>query len=178
MSADRTRRALDDSGMGLIELIVAMVVGGIVVAGVATVFVNSWTTQDRVTSLTQATDRGQLVASTVERAVRNAVAIDVSPDGTELRVRTTLDGSLACQGFRLADGSARFVTSTGALPADAATWPEWQTRIQADGSSPYFATDGVTVEYAFAIGTDASPVRFTGTSAARSVLTGVSAPCW
>ncbi|QKJ19702.1 PilW family protein [Microbacterium hominis] len=174
-SAHRDR---DDAGLGLIELIVAIVVSGIVVGAIVMIFVNSWKTQEEVTSVSQATTRGQLIGSTIERAMRNAIEFEVSSGGTELRVRTTLDGSLRCQGFRLTADSARFTTSSGALTGDASAWPAWQTGIAARGTTAFFAAAGDTVTYTFDITTESAPVRFAGEASTRTPTTGVSSPCW
>ncbi len=69
------------------------------VVAIATIFVNSWRTQEQVTSVTQATNRGQVVGSTIERAMRNALYFDVTESGTVLRVRTSLDGEPEVSGF-------------------------------------------------------------------------------
>ena len=73
-------------------MIVALLVSTVVLIAVATILVNSWLTQQDVTSTTEATNRGQLIGQSIERAMRNAVAFDISPDGRMLRVHTTLGG--------------------------------------------------------------------------------------
>lgn len=170
-----------DDGLGLIELIVAIVVSGIVLAGIATIFVRSWQTQEQVISVSEATNRGQLVASGIERAVRNSLFSQVSDSGRVLRVSTSLPGGLKCQGFRLSSdsgGTARFSASATALGADTA-WAEWETGVLPQGTTPFFSKsiDGV-VTYTFQIETESAPVRFTGTVASRSVQEGDNDSCW
>lgn len=170
-----------DEGLGLIELIVAIVVSGILFIGIATVFTRSWQTQEEVMSVSEATNRGQLVASAVERAVRNGLYVEVSADGTTLRVSTSLSGSLKCQAFLLADtsgGIARFSASSGPL-GDSSTWPTWQTGVAADGATPFFddSTPGV-IRYGFQLDTDSAPVRFAGEVAPRSVQDATNGGCW
>ena len=70
-----------DAGLSLIELIVSVVVSMIVLAGIATVFVNSWLAQSDVLSTSEATNRGQLVGSAVEKAMRNALYFEVLEGG-------------------------------------------------------------------------------------------------
>lgn len=169
-----------DSGLSLIELIVVIVITGIIMGAVVTIFVNSWRTQEEVVSVSEATNRGQLVSSAVERAVRNSVAADVSSagGGTVLRVKTTLAGGLACQGFFLVDGGSRWMASAGALSATPAAWPEWTDGVVQQGSTPFFllTAEGV-VEYAFDVATESAPVRFNGEVSPRSLAEG-SSPCW
>lgn len=168
----------DDTGLSLVELIVYIVLTGLVLGAVSIILVNSWRTQENVTSQSEATTRGQVMASTVERAMRNALDFEVSVDGTQLRVRTSLAGALACQGFRLTTGQALMTLSATALPSNAATWGQWESGITQRGSTPFFAATGGTLTYTFDIATETVPVRFAGEASIRSTPTGESAPCW
>lgn len=173
----RTRE--DDDGLGLIEFIVAIVITGIVIAAVATIFVNSWRTQEQVTTVTQATNRGQLVSSTIERAMRNALYYEVTESGTVLRVRTSLTGELKCQGFRITDTEAQFTTASAALTSPNTAWPAWQSGIEKQGTTPYLArTTAGSVTYTFKITTDASTVTFVGDVLPRSIQDTGSDGCW
>lgn len=166
-----------DAGLTLIELIISMMLALLALTAITTVLVLSWTTQRDVDSVNTATTRGQTVGATIERAVRNALEFDVSADGSRLRVRTSLDGGLECQGFFLADGTARFSQSAETL-SDPSTWTPWQDGIARAGAADYFTRSGDTVRYAFDLRTDSASVRFVGEAASRSAATGVSAPCW
>jgi hypothetical protein len=171
-------RLADDAGVTLIELIVYVLLSGIVVLTTAVILINSWTTQQNVTSVTEATARGQAMGSTIERALRDGLTFSVSADGTTLRVRTSLPGELACQGFQLMSGQARLTQSSAALTSPATTWTAWQSGIAQDGSINFFVVDGQNVTYTFEIETDSAPVRFVGEASTRSTPTGVTAPCW
>ena len=170
-----------DAGLGLIELIVALVVAGIVLAGIGAIFVRSWQTQEEVMSVSEATNRGQLVASAIERAVRNGLYVQVSDSGTVLRVSTSLSGSLKCQGFRVtsdAGGTARYSMSASTL-GTSDTWPEWQPAVMAQPGTPYFEepSPGV-IRYSFQLETESAPVRFAGEVSPRSIQEGDSDSCW
>lgn len=166
-----------DRGLSLIEVIVAIVLTGILSGVIVMIFVNSWRTQEDVVSVSGATNTGQLVGSTIERAMRNALQYEVSPGGNVLTVRTSLEGELACQGFQFLGGEAQISMSSGLLspPSD---WPQWQDGIRQRGSIPFFTDTGDAVTYTFDIGTASAPVRFSGEAALRTPLTGESAPCW
>ncbi|MDQ7878094.1 prepilin-type N-terminal cleavage/methylation domain-containing protein [Microbacterium sp. QXD-8] len=173
------RSSTNDDGLGLIELVVAMVVSGLVIAAIATILVNSWRTQEQVTSVTQATNRGQLVSSTIERAMRNALYFEVTESGTVLRVSTSLAGNQKCQGFRLTDPGAQFAADAAMLPSPNTTWPSWQTGITKQGTTPYFVrTAANSLTYTFKITTEASPVRFSADVAPRSLQESGSDGCW
>ena len=82
-SLSKTHRTeADDAGLGLIELVVSILVSTLVLIGVGSILVNAWITQGNVTTTNQATSRGQVIASSIERAMRNAVHFDVT-GGTE-----------------------------------------------------------------------------------------------
>ena len=120
------------------------------------------------------------MGSAIERALRNAKDINVAPadaDGSELRVWTSLTGSLACQGFQIGGGQATIATSPGLLPA-VTDWADWQDGIVQHGSEPYFVRVGDTVTYTFDITTESAPVPFSGRAKMRSTATGETAPCW
>lgn len=170
-----------DEGLGLIELIVAIVVSGILLAGVATILARSWQTQEEVISVSEATNRGQLVASAIERAVRNGLYVQISDSGSVLRVSTSLAGGLKCQGFGLtsdAGGSARFSASATSLGV-ASDWPEWQPGIIAQAGTPYFEEPSPGIfRYSFQLATESAPVRFSGEVTPRSIQEGDSDSCW
>ena len=166
----------DDAGVSLIELIIYALLVSIVLMTTTLILINSWNTQKDVTSVSEATNRGQSMGATIERAMRNALAYEVT-NGTELRVRTSLGGNLECQGFLLTDGMARMALSSGALSAPG-SWTEWEDGIMRDGTAAYFSDDGITVEYNLKIRTEGGAVRIAGESSPRTVTSGVSAPCW
>jgi type II secretory pathway pseudopilin PulG len=176
------RPAVTDEGLGLIEVIVAIVVSTIVLVGVGTILINSWLTQQDVTSTTQATNRGQLISSAVEKAMRNGIAFQVTgTNGSELWVWTSLPAGAACQGFRLTDGQAQMTSSSGLLGAPT-DWPEWQEGVQqrtiAGVPIDFFTEAGRTVSYTFDIRTDSAPVRFGGEASTRYASSGGVNPCW
>ena len=173
----------DDSGLGLVELIVALLVSAIVVVASATILVNSWLTQEDVTSTSRATTRGQLMGSAIERAIRNAKDFVVAPgdgDATELRVWTSLGGDMICQGFQLTAGSARMTSGSGVLAA-VSTWPEWQRGVEKQDETPFFKRSGNVLTYSFAMETDSAPVPISGQAKMRTIhvySTGETSPCW
>ncbi|OZB83382.1 prepilin-type N-terminal cleavage/methylation domain-containing protein [Microbacterium sp. 13-71-7] len=172
-----------DEGLSLIELIIVIVILGILGLVMGTIFGNTWRAQEAVRLQTQATSRGQLVASEIERAMRNAIAFDVSADGSTLRVNSSFTGGHQCQAFSLAsDGAHMTVTSAPAAPSG---WPTWQSDIAPISGSPFFSSNGGTVTYAFdsvSRATDgsiaAAPVRFTGKVFMRNTGVGTLSPCW
>ncbi|KAF2411685.1 hypothetical protein B1729_18990 [Microbacterium sp. B35-04] len=177
----------DDDGLGLIELIVAIVVSGIVLIAIASMFINSWRTQEQVASVTEATNRGQVIGSAIERAMRNALWFDVPAvyGGEVLVVSTSLEGTLKCQGFRFTAGgapeygAAQLSMAEVSLSGDSTNWPEWNTGVAKQGTTPYFrkTVDG-TLAYTFQIETDAAPVEFSSDIAPRSTQAAGSDGCW
>jgi type II secretory pathway pseudopilin PulG len=176
-----------DVGVTLIEVIIYVILVSILSGVITMILVNSWRTQEDVVSVTDATNKGQVMSSAIERAVRNGLDYEITNGGNTLKVRTSLGGSLACQGFHLVDGqSARFSSSNGLLAADPGSWAEWVAPVESevlsdDSVVPFFREPvGVTntVGFTFLLPTESAPVRFDGEVATRSDPTGGSSPCW
>lgn len=168
----------DDAGISLIELIIYVLLASAILIATAMILINSWNTQKDVTSVSEATNRGQSMGSTIEQAMHNALDFEVSADQQELRVRTSLEGTQRCQAFYLSAGTARLSQSSGVLPATVSSWAVWNSGIKKNGTTPFFAVTGQHVVYTFDIETDSAPVRFSGEASTRSTPTGVSSPCW
>jgi hypothetical protein len=167
----------DDSGVTLIELIIYFLLASLVVLTTASILINSFTTQRNVSSVTQATSRGQSMGALIERAVRNSVAYEIASDGTWLKVQTTLGGGLKCQGFYLTAGEARLSRTSSTL-ASPANWTLWSAGVQQRGTTPFFAESGDRVVYTFDLSSQGGAVRFTGDSEPRSTASGSNGGCW
>ncbi|WP_243077293.1 prepilin-type N-terminal cleavage/methylation domain-containing protein [Microbacterium sp. SS28] len=173
-----SKLSTNDEGLTLIELIIYIVILGIISTAIVMILTNTLRAQASVTSQTQATTRGQLVSSEIEKAMRNAIAFTVSPDGSTLHVNTSFAGSKQCQAFALTSDGLKMSVSSSPAP-DISVWPVWQKRVAAVGvSTPAFTAlggDGVT--YAFNATSDSAPVRFTGNAYTRNDKTGVMGGC-
>lgn len=173
-----------DSGFSLVELIVVVVILGILGSLITIIFANTWRTQTNVTDQTQATTRGQLIASEIERAMRNAVAFEIEGGGTILKINTSLDNDHKCQGFTFDAGKLR-MTVAGWPATTPSTWPVWQEQVGQAGTTPYFVAKGSNgVAYTFdATAADptvtaTSPVHFAGDAFMRNAAEGTMSPCW
>ena len=182
----------NDSGLGLIELIVVIVIVGIIFSAIGTILANSWLAQQSVVTVTEATNRGQVIGSSIERAARNAVDARVTNDadvavatgtsGTVLWVRTSLPGSLRCQGFRISGEQLQIASSNTALAASSG-WSKWKPQVTFEGTGNPFTVDmSDKATYTFSIRTDGAPVDFDGTVAIRSDPLSAADkgtnPCW
>ncbi len=184
MRVDQSR----DEGLGVVELIVAISVSMLVMVGIASVLFNSWTAQSDVLSTGEATTRGQVMSSSIERAVRNALYFETRLGGSELWVHTSYDDppsddSRTCQAFAVAGGVAKIkgapedldVTSWGNWIDDSEQ--DWRVSVQQSGGTPIFAQNGRTLTYTFEIETDSAPVRFQGEVTMRAPSMGAMTPC-
>lgn len=177
------QRPIDDgaeAGVSLIELIIYVLLASILLGAMAMILVNSWNTQRDVQTTSEATNNGQLVGQSIERALRNAQVFDVSADGTMLRVDTRLGGLRRCQAFWINGGSAYMTSSESTLPAAVVSaWPTpWLTGVVQNGTTRYFDQNGLDVTFTFDVTTESAPVRFQGKAAMRTPATGGTTPCW
>lgn len=174
-------REAGEDGLTLIELIIYVVILGVIMTAIATIFSNTWLAQASVSSQTAATTRGDLVSTQIERAVRNATGLYVSADGSTVEVLTALSGSRQCQGFAMTAVGLQMTMSTSPAPSPS-SWPVWQSRVSASGATPAFQLitgPGVSgVRYTFDATDDSAPVHFTGTVYTRQAVSGVVSPCW
>ncbi|KQP71017.1 hypothetical protein ASF40_04130 [Microbacterium sp. Leaf288] len=187
-----------EAGMGLIELVIAAIISLIVLGGIATILVNSWLTQSDVLSTSEATNRGQLVSSTLEKAMRNAVYFEIHGGGSEVWVRTTfdkdlngdgvVDDELHCQAFHIANGVAEMKSDN--LDVASAAWSTWLdvtdygafvVNVQAPSVGAFRQTPttgaGTTLFYSFSVATDSAPVKFAGEVSIRAGEAG-DGGCW
>ncbi|MFF2485597.1 type II secretion system protein J [Microbacterium sp. NPDC058062] len=184
MTATRSVTGSADEGFSLLELIMAVVLLGIVGSLAVTVLVNTWWTQESVSAQTRATARGQLIASEIERAMRNAVAFEIADGGATLKVTTSLDGDMQCQAMTFTGDGARMTVTDSPNP-DSAAWPLWQPLITRSGAADYFVPIGSNgVTYTFDATTaepgerTTAPVHFTGDAYMRNASEGTMSPCW
>ncbi|MBW9120591.1 hypothetical protein JNB63_10830 [Microbacterium trichothecenolyticum] len=191
---DEPTTSPSDAGMTLIELIVGLVVSVLVLSGIAMVLINSFLTQNAVLSTSEATNRGQLVGSAIEKAMRNAVYSTVTAGGTVLLVETTFDSpgdTRHCQAFRLADTTAQMASSATDITAPAwGTWlnddaaRSWSALVRQSGTTPFFTQTNPLqpnggVRYVFDIQTDSAPVVFRGEVRPEwQPAAGGDATCW
>ncbi len=121
----RTHRPSDDdAGLGLIEFIVAILVSTIVLVGVGTILISSWLHAAGCDQQTQATNRGQLISSAVERAMRNGIAFQVSgPKGASCACGRPCPVRSSARGSGSPTVRAQMVTAAGALPVDETIGP-------------------------------------------------------
>lgn len=168
------RASRDDEGLTLVELIIYMSLTVVVGTIVVSMFISTIQTQERVTAVTQATTRGQVVAQSIEKALRNAV--DVSIEGTNgdtLKVLTTLSGAGTCQAWRVTSAGTLQV-STG---AGFTSWGDMATNVVTLSGARFFAQDATRIAYSLGFDADGRTVDFTGAVASRTPGGSVSATC-
>lgn len=167
----RERADEDDRGISLIELIVYIALSAVVATLVTSMLISSLKGQDQVTSVTQATTRGQTIAQAIERALRNATSVVISPDSKTLTVQTTLGEE--CQGFRLTSGKQL----QAALGAGFHSWKPLADDVAAISGHVAFGWDDGAVTYSLSFATDGSPVELRGSVVPRGTGGDVGAAC-
>ena len=171
-------------GLSMIELIVVVVLVGIMGIVVATILSNSWQAQGDVTTTTRATNEGQLVGQSIERAVRNGLCMD-APDSRTLQVHTgyPTGDTRVYQQFWIApdpiDSSKSALYMANSASTTLPSPSPWATGVaMVPGSSAYFvlSADRKSVTYSINLTTDAAPVTISGSASLRAP--GGPTPCW
>ena len=174
-------RAGGDSGLALVELIVygavsvlvATVVGGVLVSGLQ----SEASTRDR----DAATGTAQVVSTSVQNAIRNANAFNVTGSKLTAKVAKGTGSDWECQSWRLtAAGELQFKRSPGAIPAgDNSGWVTLATG--ASGTvvpDKPFEQDGTRLVLRLQVQVGAETVRVSTATNSQAFGTGGVSQCW
>ncbi len=129
----RDRRASDESGFSLVELLVYTLFIGVIFALAGGMLISALSAQGQVTGYTQAADAGQLIARSVEEGVRNASGAAGEEDAERI------DGIRAEP--MLADNAGQLLRARVAIGANDGT-VQWECQAwfySAPTESVYFA---------------------------------------
>lgn len=109
MSADTSTREMvaDDAGLSLVELLVALFVGGMLLTLIASLFVSTMQATAATRDLDLATGRAQALSTSLQTDIRNAAEIvveNIPGGGTLVRARVaTGDTGWQCRAWALVD---------------------------------------------------------------------------
>jgi type II secretory pathway pseudopilin PulG len=188
----------DESGFTLIELlissglslIVLVIAGGIMIAGLRT--------QETARTVTDAANTAQQIVHSVQAGVKNASAITVTSNattGTQLLLVRTLSSdpnstAASCQAWYYTPSNGGGVYTTKTTPASTITLPTGGPQgiwtILGTGISPadpttgkvFNAPNGGRVELKFDVAAGAHPYVLINTMTYNSQSTSASAPCF
>lgn len=164
----------EEAGMTLIELVIYLSLSVLVSGLVVVLIVNTVIGQRTVTSLTGASTRGQALAESIERAVRDA-AISVSSDAQGAQVLTIVTRPEdLCTRWRITTaGEFQLYQGTGTPD-----WGELATGVGPVGESDYFGWEsGGRFRYGFQLATESRPVTFAGAVMPRGSTGAVGTTC-
>lgn len=166
----------DDEGVTLVELVIYISFSVVIASIVMFMFINTFRGQENVTSVTEATTRGQVAAQGIERAVRNSTDFEISADGSTLTVATTL--AAKCQGWRFVGDVLEISTTAGFAEG---SWRPFVDNIRREADPadepPFFSEESTRLLYRFDVTTDNRPVTFAGQTLPRASGDSVSASC-
>lgn len=174
------------NGFTLIELLVYMMLIGLVLAIVGTMMINTLRTSKTTTSVTEASNAGQLVAHSVEKGIRNSSDfLLLSPAGNDqfLIARTamgdaTLTWKCAAWYYSAAgEGSIRYkISDTAILAPDAAALASWtllDNGIKPATGTTVFSASGEQLSISFhGLAGDQPPVAISSSAHSRAGATG------
>lgn len=185
------RRIENQSGLGLVELMIYMALMLVALGAVAGLLIGMFNVNNEVTGSVNSAGQAQVAANSVESGVRNATAVSVQTIGSTAQMvlaRTatqTANSSFVCQAWYFDSangGSIRFRQSQTAIAIpDAATLQTWSLLIdgvQAPQATPVFRLVGRRLDLNFtATKAKQTPVVI-NTSASVRAETWESAPCF
>jgi len=204
---DRFGRPTDESGISLIELIVASGLSLLVLSLIAGLFLSTYHAQNSIRTATQAAALGQLIARSVDQGVGNATALKVQTDagtGAQLMLARVYgmspgvdptQGSTAgssCQAWFYSPAAGGAIYTKRTTPATAITMPtstpdsSWallgnglEVQVGAAPSALIFSTpDGTRVDLKFdVLNGSDNPVHIETTATIPNPTT-ESAPCF
>lgn len=171
-----------DTGMTLIELMVACLILSVVLLAAGSIVIGILTTQQTVAAVTRTATEAQAAATQIATGVRNASDLRLStPTGTDqlLVVRTasnraTLTWNCRAWYYSASDGAIRTTVTTGARIASPtavqlASWTVLVTDVEPRAGTGIFSLvpNGVDIAYAAQID-DGDPVVIETTAVKRS----------
>jgi prepilin-type N-terminal cleavage/methylation domain-containing protein len=189
--ARRLRR--DQEGFTLVELLVYVLLFGIILVIVGGMLINSTRAERGVRGSADASNLGQLISQSVQRGVRNAVAISLPTTTDHTQLLTVLTAGTqtpvvwSCQSWYYTPDNGGAVYTKKSTPAAAiaaptagtlGTWMKLGTGIVPVTGDRLFnttGTNGISVAFRVSAG-DRRPVLIQTTAMSRSQPT-AGAPC-
>jgi prepilin-type N-terminal cleavage/methylation domain-containing protein len=167
-------RVASDRGITMVELLVAIVLGGLVLAIVGGIMFNMQATQVTVSDSARAANSGQLILRTIEGGVRNASAVSVTEAGALLRVQHTTPTGTTCQAWYYDATVERLYTTTaptsaGLVIADASTsWTLLGQRVVDTAPPGLFVAVGDAVQVTLSMASSGqNPIELVTTATPR-----------
>lgn len=162
----KKRRILDDSGMSLIDTILAVALTLILIGGTTTALSSAMAANDASLAKAHKTVITNGLESQIRNASINALAIQQSSDGSQLNVKTK-EGK--CLGWRFNSGKVQTFNKTTAISQTFG----WST-LSDNVSNLTFTSTPVQLGYNLTM-LDSENYK---KSFPLSVASGQSAPCW
>jgi Tfp pilus assembly protein PilV len=113
-----TARLDRNAGLSLLELLIAVIVGAVILAGVATAFYSFTRTNAATRDRDLASGRAQAISTSLSTSIRNASAIKVETAGNAIIARAVVatgTGGWECRAWAIVDLTTR--TSSGSVIA-------------------------------------------------------------
>lgn len=168
------RKKRNEAGLTLIELIVGMAIMGLIGGLMFAVFQSTNTTATSVQGGTTAVAAVQTATLRLGKAIRNAVLIQVSADGTRLNVEKT-DGTCASWVF---NGNVLYSHYDTTAPAFSTSWTQSVIGLSLPSGGKFFNPLTSGASYTFQIGTGVGAVAETGSAFMRILSTRTTSPCY
>ncbi|HWK76917.1 hypothetical protein [Microbacterium sp.] len=173
------RQDPDDDGLTLVELILYMLIAGVVLVLVSSIFINGWGAQVATTDRDAATGQANLVTASLQKSIRNATEINPSTGSGDTLVAVVATGSSGweCRAWkRDATGDLLYKSSNSVIDTSVTTG--WATLATGIDDGPIFSAPSSTrLEYSFTASAGSATVPINGAVKAQAVIQGAG-PCW
>lgn len=187
----------DDFGTTLVELIVYVVLAGLIMAAMGTLFANAWISQTETTNRDSATGAAAVVSASVAQSIRNSAAFEVTPDGLSLRAAVAIgqDDEWECRAWKIVPDDQDpdvenlvFLRSPSAISLDDGGWVVLARDITgtlSEGGAAFEKVPSSTTPFrreelkvGFTVSTDGQAAPISTAITPQAVVRGGAGPCW
>lgn len=176
-----------DSGMSMVELIVAGAIAALLLGLVASIFGGSLMSQQRASERNQLTLQLNAATASITESVRSSSAIRISSGGLRLDAKVLLlDGTTwRCRAWQLEGSALRYNEGATARPTTITTVRSWPSLTSGEGSTAagtltsgaVFAQSGTRVTVGLALTQNDTTVSVRDGAISQVVQSGGPA-CW
>ncbi|WP_404432417.1 hypothetical protein LG299_00360 [Microbacterium lacus] len=138
------RRADDETGITLVELIIYVLLAALFLGLMAILFANGWRSQTATTERDSATGRAAVISNSLQTSIRNADSFLLEAGGTVLRAKVAVGSSgVECRAWAIVGGNLTYTSTPTIGPLDITSPATW-TPLAEGVTGTFAATPAAT----------------------------------